>query len=214
MTSFGLTAYPSNEDIRVPSDRPRILFFDFATKLGWAFGVAGVKPVSGSLFVSKDGNAPRGGGLTNPQKFGNAQRMALSFYEAFKPTVVAWESAFPAGAGKGQTTTANVAVEWGLPAVFVGMFYNLGVYSYDDAYPSTIRKHFIGHGAKKGDDAKAAVFRKCVALGWINPATDIDLSYDRSDALAGWSWAEAKTSPKLAQPVDDLFLKSNSRRKP
>ena len=115
------------------------------------------------------------------------------------------------GAGKGQTTTANVAVEWGLPAVFVAMFFNLGVYHFDDAYPSTIRKHFIGKGNMRSEEAKPAVFRKCVALGWVNPNVDTDLSHDRSDACAGWSWAEAKLAPKLAQPVDDLFLKSRSR---
>ena len=207
MATFGLTAFPSNEELCVPKQTPRILFFDFATKLGFAFGVAGIKPISGSRYVSKDGTAPKGGGLTNPQKFGNAQKMALEFYEQFKPTAVGWESAFASGAGKGQTTTANVAVEWGLPAVFVAMFYNLGVHTFCDAYPNTIRKHFTGNG--KSD--KPVVFRKCVSLQWINPATDDDLSYDRSDALAGWSWAEAHLAPKLAQPVDDLLIQSRSR---
>jgi hypothetical protein len=211
MTGFSLAMPSPTMEPTVPSDAPRILTLDLASRFGFSFGVAGCKPVSGSRYFTKDGSAPKGGSISNGAKFWNAMRFASEAFELYQPTHVVCEAPIAPNAKEGQTQTSTFETLYGLPAAVRGMLFGLGCYSWEYAYASSVRKHFIGHGSKKGEDAKPIVFRKCVALGWINPADD-DVSYDRSDALAIWSWAEAHLAPKLAQPVDDLFLKANSRR--
>lgn len=196
----------------IDTGAPRILALDLATRFGWAFGVAGEKPVSGSRYFSRNGKAPKGGPISNGAKFWNAMRFASEINELYHPTHIFCEQPIAPNAKSGQTSTTVFEVLYGLPAAVRGMLFGLGVYEWQYATPSTVRKHFIGNGGMKGEDAKPIVFRKCVALGWIS-ATDEDLSHDRSDALAIWSWAEAHVAPKLAQPVDDLFLKAANRKR-
>lgn len=194
------------------SDAPRILALDLATKFGWAFGAAGVKPVSGSRFFTRSGDAPKDGPISNGAKFWNAMRFISGAIAEHKPTHIICEQPIAPNAKQGQTSTTVFETLYGLPAAVRGMAYGLHVYDWEYVTVSTVRKHFIGNGGKKGDEAKPIVFRKCVALGWIDPLTETDLAHDRSDALAIWSWAEAKLAPKLAQPVDDLFLKAAKKR--
>lgn len=200
------TPSPSGE-----SRAPRILTLDLASRFGFAFAPAGEKPVSGSRYFTKDGKAPKDGSISNGAKFWNAMRFASEVYELYQPTHVVCEAPIAPNAKTGQTQTNTFEILYGLPAAVRGMLFGLGCYAWEYATPSTVRKHFIGNGGMKGDDAKPIVFRKCVALGWIDPNNDEDLSFDRSDALGIWSWAEAKLAPKFAQPVDDLFLKAKSR---
>ncbi len=197
----------------VMSDAPRILTLDLASRFGWAFGVAGTKPISGSRYFTRDGGAPKGGPISNGAKFWNAMRFISWAIEAYHPTNIICEMPIAPNSKAGQTSTAAFETLYGLPAAVRGMAYGLNVYDWEYAAVSAVRKHFIGKGGMKGDEAKPAVFRKCVALGWIDPTTEDDLSYDRSDGLAIWSYAEAKLAPKLAQPVDDLFLKAASRNR-
>lgn len=205
--SFDLaTASPAGESLA-----PRILCLDLASRFGYSFGVAGQKPVSGSRYFTKDGLAPKGGSISNGAKFWNAMRFAAEVYDLYKPTHVVCEAPIAPNSKTGQTQTTTFEILYGLPAAVRGMLFGLGCYDWQYAYASSVRKHFIGSGSKKGEEAKPIVFRKCVALGWIDPTTEDDLSHDRSDALAIWSWAEAHLAPKLAQPVDDLFLKASSR---
>ncbi len=194
------------------TEAPRILTLDLASRFGWAFGVAGCMPVSGSQYFTRNGKAPKDGPISNGAKFWNAMRWGSWAIEEFKPTNIVCETPIAPSSKQGQTSAAAFEILHGLPAAVRGMAYGLGVYDWEYATPSTVRKHFIGKGGMKGEEAKPIVFRKCIALGWILP-TDEDLSHDRSDALAIWSWAEAKLAPKLAQPVDDLFLKAASRKR-
>ncbi len=194
------------------SNAPRILTLDLASRFGWAFGVAGTKPISGSSYFTRDGRSPRGGPISNGAKFWNAMRFASAAVEEHKPTNIVCEMPIAPSSKQGQTSTAAFEILYGLPAAVRGMCYGLGVYEWEYATPSQVRKHFISNGGMKGEEAKPIVFRKCVSLGWIS-ATDEDISHDRSDALAIWSWAEATLAPKLAQPVDDLFIKAASRKR-
>lgn len=194
------------------SEIPRILAIDCATKFGWAFGEAGTKPVSGSKYFTKDGEKPKGGSISNGAKFSNALRYAVEASREFKPTHIFCEAPIAPNAKSGQTSKDVMLVLYGLPAALQGMFYTLGHHHWEFAYQSSIRKHFIGTGGLKGPEAKARVWRKCMALGWIDPS-DPDISEDRTDALAIWSWAEMRLAPKLCQPVDELFVKSQSRRR-
>ena len=98
----------------------------------------------------------------------------------------------------------------GLPAVIEFMAYQLGVYDHRRIAVSSVRSHFIGKGNLPGEKAKPLVFAKCQALGWIGK-DDADQSFDRSDALAIWSYAEVAFAPKHAQPVDDLFVRAQAR---
>lgn len=194
------------------SEAPRILALDLASRFGWAFGAAGEKPISGSRYFTRTGAAPKGGPVSNGAKFWHAMRFIAGVIEEYGPTDIICEQPIAPSSKQGQTSSAAFETLYGLPAAIRGMAYGLGVYNWEYATPSTIRKHFIGNGGMKGEEAKPIVFRKCVALGWILP-TDQDISHDRSDALAIWSWAEAKLAPKLAQPVDDLFLKAAARKR-
>lgn len=199
-------------EVAAMTEAPRILTLDLASRFGWAFGVAGCTPVSGSRYFTRNGKAPKDGPISNGAKFWNAMRFISSVIDEYGPTTIVCETPIAPSSKQGQTSTAAFEILYGLPAAVRGMAYGLNVYDWQYATPSTVRKHFIGNGGLKGEEAKPIVFRKCMALGWILP-TDEDLSHDRSDALAIWSWAEAKLAPKLAQPVDDLFLKVASRRR-
>lgn len=191
---------------------PRILAIDCATRFGFAFGEAGQKPVSGSKWFTRDGKKPKGGSISNGAKFSNALRYAAEAAKEFNPTHIYCEAPIAPNAKTGQTSTAVMLVLYGLPAALQGMFYTLGHHHWDFAHQSSVRSHFIGKGNGKGEAAKAAVQRKCVALGWMN-WTDPDISTDRADALALWSYAEMREAPKLCQPVDELFVNSLSRRR-
>ncbi|QPC87095.1 hypothetical protein GA830_10345 [Mesorhizobium sp. NBSH29] len=120
------------------------------------------------------------------------------------------EAPLPGSHVQGKTTIQTATILMGLPAVIEFMAYQLKVYEQHRVLLSSVRKHFIGKGGLQGDVAKPLVWRKCLALGWIQP-DDTDLSHDRSDAIAVWSYAEAEFAPKLAQPVDDLFVKAAQR---
>jgi hypothetical protein len=187
MSSFALAMPSPIADPVASSNAPRILTLDLASRFGWAFGAAGTKPVSGSRYFTRDGLAPKGGSISNGAKFWNAMRFASEAFDLYKPTIVVCEAPIAPNAKDGQTSASVFEVLYGLPAAVRGMLYGLGCYEWQYAYASQIRKHFIGHGSKKGEDAKPIVFRKCVSLGWIDPNSEEDLSYDRSDALAIWS---------------------------
>jgi hypothetical protein len=66
----------------------------------------------------------------------------------------------------------------------------------------------LGRTPKKGE-GKSLVYQRCLALGWIDAAELQD--FDRSDALALWSFAEHALAPKLATPVDDLSIMARRR---
>lgn len=192
------------------NDVPRILAIDCATRFGWAFGPAGEKPVSGSQYFTRDGKAPKGGSISNGAKFYNAMRWAAWASKEFTPTHVFCEAPIAPNAKQGETSSVVLGVLYGLPACLEGMLYGLGIYHFEYAYPNSVRRNFIGKGNLKGEIAKPMVWRKCIALGWLD-INDDDISHDRTDALAIWSWAETKIAPRLAQPVDDLFLKATAR---
>lgn len=191
---------------------PRILALDVASRFGYAFGEAGQKPVSGSKWFTRDGAKPKGGTISNGAKFANALRYATEAAKEFNPTHIFCEAPIAPNAKSGQTSTTVMLVLYGLPAALQGMFYTLGHYHWEFAHQGSVRSHFIGKGNGKGDVAKAAVQRKCVALGWMSWDDD-DITTDRTDALAVWSYAEMRVAPKLCQPVDPLLIHAQSRRR-
>lgn len=67
---------------------------------------------------------------------------------------------------------------------------------------STVRKHFIGTGNLRTDEAKAAVLERCRILGWT-PA-----NHDEGDSAALFSWAMAMNFPKWSPKSTPLFGKT------
>lgn len=180
----------------------RILAIDSAKRLGWAYGPIGHRPISGSIDCAKAG-ASRGA------VFFGAGRWIVDFLSEHPADILAIEAPMT---GQGAKTSARTAaLLGGLPGVLEANAYAFRVYDQYRPYQNSIRSHFIGRGNLPSAQAKAEVFAKCVALGWIKRDDD-DQSFDRSDALAIWSYAEREIAPKLAQPVDGLFLAAQARR--
>ncbi len=184
------------------SDAPRILAIDAARLLGFAYGPAGLPPISGSIECAKS-DASRGA------VFSGAGRWLTKFITAHPVDLLVIEAPLPGSFVQGQTNQRTAEILLGLPAVLEFMAFQLGVFQHHRVNQASVKKHFAGHG--KGDQ-KAAIRRKCMALGWVKP-TDEDLSSDRTDALAVWSFAEMKFAPKLTQPVDPLFIAAERRKR-
>ncbi|TPM19802.1 MULTISPECIES: hypothetical protein [unclassified Mesorhizobium] len=181
---------------------PRILAIDAARRLGFAYGAAGSKPTSGSIECASEG-ASRGA------IFSGAGRWITGFISANPVDVLAIEAPLPGSFVQGQTNISTATILLGLPAVLEFMAYQLKVYRHIRINQSSVKKHFAGHGQ---GDQKAAIMAKCRALGWIDK-DDADQSFDRSDALAVWSFVEADVAPKFTQSVDDLFIASERRKR-
>lgn len=187
----------------------KILTLDIATCCGWAFGPAGSPPASGSLWFTKTGRKSKQP-ISDAAKFWHAIRYAQRIATEYQPDIVFYEAPVAPNAMPDETQKSTFETLYGLPACIRGMLHGLGIYDVREKHPSSIRKHFIGHGGLKGDVAKPKVWSKCLELGWI-AIDDDDTSYDRTDALALWSLAEHIVAPKLAQPVDPLFLAATRR---
>jgi hypothetical protein len=181
---------------------PCILAIDAARRMGWAYGPAGSTPISGSIECAQEG-ASRGA------IFSGAGRWITAFISAHPVDVLAIEAPLPGSFVQGQTNIKTANILLGLPAVLEFMAFQLKVYRHIRVNQASVKKHFAGAG--KGDQ-KAAIMSKCRALGWIKP-DDADQSFDRSDSLAVWSFIEADVAPRFTQPVDDLFIASERRKR-
>lgn len=189
---------------------PKILFIDAATYFGFAVGRAGdpsrgVPPRSGSGYFAKAAGASRGAVFWGSMKF------IAGMIQEEEPDEIVIEAPLAASLVQGNTNVNTTEVLMGIPAAIEGMAYGLGYYRVSVVRVASIRKHFIGKN-KKGEIAKPEVWRKCLEMGWIS-ADDEDLSYDRTDALAGWSYAETLLAPQLAFPVDQLFVNAEKRKR-
>ncbi|WP_378952179.1 hypothetical protein [Mesorhizobium sp. ANAO-SY3R2] len=183
---------------------PKILFIDAATKFGWARGRPGDCPESGSgRFASE--------GASQGAVAWGAMRWIAAQIKEFEPDEIVIEAPLPASIVNGKTSLATQEILMGLPFAVQGMAFGMNMFRVSVARVAKIRAHFIGSNPK-GDVGKEKTWRKCMALGWIS-ATDEDLSNDRTDALAGWHYACTVISPKHAQPIDDLFVKAEQRRR-
>jgi hypothetical protein len=185
------------------SDAPKILAIDGASYFGFAIGRAGERPRSGSRWFAK------GQGASQGAVFSGAMKWLSTVIDAEHPDMIVIEAPLNPEFTKGFSNINNVEVSFGLAGCLHGMAFLRGIYDFESVQVRQVRSHFIGKNIK-GPEGKQAVWRKCMALGWIN-STDDDLTEDRTDALALWSYAETKIAPKLCQPVDDLFIKSSRR---
>lgn len=65
---------------------------------------------------------------------------------------------------------------------------------------STVRKHFIGKGNLKSDEAKAAVMARCAELGW-----PFENDNNRADANAVWAYGMGLHYPAWSVNNSPLF---------
>lgn len=172
---------------------PRILAFDIATRCGWAYGPAGLAPSSGSVRFASVG-ASRGA------VFNGALRWLVEFLPDHPADILLSES--PMMGGSNNVGTSEILI--GLPAVIEACCYEFAIYKQERVARSTVLKHYTGFGKHESEEGK----RQCMAIsrarGWIDKDDD-DQSFDRSDALAVWSYAEHIFAPKLAKPFLGLF---------
>ena len=111
-----------------------------------------------------------------------------------------------------RTNDDTITVLKGIPFAIQGYLHMHGFFNVSLAVVKDIRMHFIGRNPK-GEIAKPLVWEKCRAMGWIMPE-DVDYrSTDRTDALAGWSYVETKLFPRLATPVDDLWVAVQQKKR-
>lgn len=67
---------------------------------------------------------------------------------------------------------------------------------------NTIRAHFIGNGNMPGEEAKRAVRKRCLQLGW-EPKNN-----DESDAGALWHWACSQQSKSVQTSMNLKFSRA------
>lgn len=70
---------------------------------------------------------------------------------------------------------------------------------------STVRKHFVGTGNLKRDEAKRAVMDRCRLLGWPIANGEGRDDDNRADANAVWAYSMALTFPTWAPNGTPLF---------
>lgn len=146
-----------------------ILSLDLATHTGYAVGNPCGVPVYGHFKI----DAP-----TYPSKFLQMGRLVSGLIKTHDVDAVFLEQPFVGRAGQfsalmplfGFRAAAMMAAE--SKGCLVTM-----------VLPSTVRKHFIGHGGLSRAKAKPAVIEKCEWRGW-RPKND-----DEADALALWDYA-------------------------
>lgn len=152
-----------------------LLAMDLATRTGLAIGDTSGGPLCHTETLGKPGEG-------HGHRFSQCLHMTRRLIEQHKPAVIAIEAPIVTGA-KGGAERAQLAM--GLRACVMGICHIRGVRFLE--YPvQTIRKHFIGQGNLKRDEAKRAVMNRCRQLGWH---VDND---NESDAAAVFDLARAK----------------------
>lgn len=157
-----------------------VFALDLATRTGFAVGAAGEKPRSGVVVLKKP-NEHRS------EAFWNLTAWLQQEWSQEKPHLVVKEAPFnlQAFADK-HNSQAGVQLAYGFHGIVEGLARGYGI-PCEDAYPSAIRKFFLGR-ARLGTRAetKAAVVARCHLLRLIPADCDDD---NRADAVATFEFA-------------------------
>ena len=168
-----------------------IMALDLASTSGWAVGIPGGTPISGSVrFASA--------GASHEAIFAKAAQWMNGVLVAHAPSLVVWEAPLATSFRRGTNNSVVVSMLFGLPAVIGAVAYLRGIYDIRKASTRDVRMHFIGQNPK-GHIGKKLVMRQCRAMGW-SPIDD-----NESDALALWHYMCALIEPKLAIAPTPLF---------
>lgn len=153
-----------------------ILFLDLATSTGWAYGVAGQKPISGSFKVGRGGYGP-----------GQLGVWLRDFRrEHGIPDLIGIEKWLPLRAAVNDRAV-EVALRLNGAAHCMAAIYGVPV-----AEPTVqaIRAAVCGRASAGSREETKAMVVATMKLLKLMPADAKD-DDDRADALAGWSWCEA-----------------------
>ena len=155
----------------MPDPRP-ILFLDVATVTGWACGVPGGEPESGSVRLGRSG-------ATDAEVFGAMIDFLAPRAEGGKLRLIVYEA--PVGPGMDRAGLTNFKTKarlLGLRGVVEGVCHQTRTECAQES-AQRIRKSVLGARPPKGE-AKAAVLAAVRARGF-EPS-----GHDEADALAGW----------------------------
>lgn len=164
-----------------------IFAMDLGTRTGFACGMPGSIPRSGTMLLKQRGDK-------RSVAFGNLIAWLQAEWTKQRPVIIVKEAALPL---QGFKNTGNsemgARMAYGLHAVVDGMAARFGIYV-TDMHPATVRKHFIGSGRMGDRDlTKGAVINRARLLKMI-PRDCLDT--DRADACALWDYAAAMIGGK------------------
>lgn len=166
----------------------RLLAFDLATSTGVAIGDARDAPL---CHTERLGEAGRAHGA----RFSQAFHMASRLIKQHQPDLVAYEEPIASGVTGAQE---RVQLAMGLRACLLAVCHMRGVRA-AGYHVSSVRKHFIGRGDFKRNDAKARTIARCRDFGW-HVAND-----NEADACAVWEYARAMERLETTMPANGLF---------
>jgi hypothetical protein len=170
-----------------------ILALDLATVTGFARGLVGEMPTSGSIRFGAYGS-------NNNVVFANAIKWISQLLEPQpRPRILIMESMLPPDAMKGKTNRGTRDRLAGLHGIMRGVAHLRGIREITEVSVSDVRGHFIGHRGAKRDLAKSETRERCKRLGWG------DVDADAADACAVWHFACSLIDPRLALQTSPLF---------
>lgn len=167
---------------------------DPATKTGFAAGEPGGRPVLTvkNFRESKDETVHD---IFERAVFFLADRLRVK-----QPGLIVIEAPVPPRQIEGFTNFGATQIALGLQGIFIGIARCKSV-PVLSAPIGAWRKHFLGRGNLKGDEAKRQSVRLCEQLGWNPP--------DANSAEAGgiWCWGCTQVAPARATRVEPLFAR-------
>lgn len=152
-----------------------ILALDIASTTGWAEGLPGERPISGSVRLAPPGSP-------HAAVFGAMLAFVGARLSAFRYRLVVFEAPLDPRWKGAMTNTNTARLLLGLPAVFEAVAYQTGHYSISEATSGDVRKHMLGCRPKAAD-AKPLVIAKARQMGF-DPKDD-----NEADALLLWHFA-------------------------
>lgn len=153
-----------------------------SSRMGICEGRPGEAPVFGSVSFWREGQA-------HEDAYGRALEWAAVRFKSLAPERVVVEAPL-AGGRKFHHSPETAYLLGGLVAVIAATAWCRNI-QYRQYRVNTVRAHFIGNGNLPGDQAKAAVMRRCHQLGW-KPNND-----DEGDAGALWDYACAQVTKSV-----------------
>lgn len=183
---------------------PTILALDVSVvACGWAFGPVVARPVSGVIRFAPPG-------VSDDSVWFGALRWMTEQMTVLKPDVVAIEAAIMASApGQGGKTNPHTqGLLWGLQAILRTVVKAKSGRPALMVNVSTARKFFTGKGNYPKGEAKPAIKRRCIELGWVDGAA----THDTTDALCVWAFGASQIDPAFAAEFTPLGM-SKPRRK-
>jgi len=152
----------------------KVLALDVATSTGWCFGATSENmPHYGSIRFAEPG-------ATLGQIMAGGLGWFVDFVKVNQPDLIVCEAS-NAHHMAGKTTLKTIQVLIGLPAMFEGLAWRLGIKDVREVTTKECRDYFIGSNPRR-DVAKPMVIAKCRALGY-EPQDD-----DAADAISLWEY--------------------------